>query len=132
MTGKTIAMVSRRSALTGSALFILLACAASAGDARAAEPVFVLTIANGRVPANMRRIRVKQGDVVKLQWSTDRATTVHLHGYDIEQQVVPGAIAEMKFTARAAGRFAVEPHLAKMPSGSHAHGDVLVTIEVYP
>jgi hypothetical protein len=38
----------------------------------------------------------------------------------------------MAFTARATGRFTVEPHLAKTPSGGHEHGDILVTIEVYP
>jgi hypothetical protein len=38
----------------------------------------------------------------------------------------------MTFTARATGRFTVEPHLGRNPSGGHTHGDVLVTIEVYP
>ena len=86
----------------------------------------------GRVPESMRRIRVKQNDVVKLQWSTDKAMSLHLHGYDIEKAVAPGAVTEMTFTARATGRFAVAPHLAAQPGGGHAHGDVLVTIEVYP
>ena len=58
--------------------------------------------------------------------------SVHLHGYDIEKEITPGAVSEMMFTARATGRFTVEPHLAKEPAGGHAHGDVLVTIEVYP
>ncbi len=49
----------------------VIADACSAG--RAAEVTFVLRIANGRVPENMRRIRVKQNDVVKLQWSTRHA-----------------------------------------------------------
>ena len=98
----------------------------------AAEVTYVLAIANGRVPANMRLIRVKQNDVVKLQWRTDKPISVHLHGYDIEQEIKPGAVTEMTFTARATGRFTVEPHVGKTPSGGHAHGDVLVTIEVYP
>ena len=58
--------------------------------------------------------------------------TIHLHGYDIEKEIVPGATTEMAFTARATGRFTIEPHLAKAPSGGHEHGDILVTIEVYP
>jgi len=45
--------------------------------------------ANGRVPDNMRLIRVKQNDVVKLEWRTDKPLTVHLHGYDIEQELQP-------------------------------------------
>ncbi len=80
----------------------------------------------------MRLIRVKQNDVVKLEWSTDKPITVHLHGYDIEREIKPGAVTEMTFTARATGRFPVEPHIGRTPSGGHAHGDTLVTIEVYP
>jgi hypothetical protein len=99
--------------------------------AGAAEVAFALRIENGHVPENMRLIRVKRNDVVKLQWSADRPMTIHLHGYDIEKQVVPGTITEMTFTARATGRFTVEPHLGT-ESSAHAHGDVLVTIEVYP
>ena len=100
--------------------------------ADAAEVTYTLTVANGRVPDNMRLIRVKQNDVVKLEWRTDKPISVHLHGYDIEQELKPGATTEMTFTARATGRFTVEPHIGKTPSGGHAHGDVLVTIEVYP
>ncbi len=96
--------------------------------AGAAEVTFELRIENGRVPENMRRIRVKQHDVVKLRWSTDRPMTVHLHGYDIESRLAPGTVSEMTFTARATGRFTIEPHL-QSPGG---HGAVLVTIEVHP
>ena len=100
--------------------------------ADAAEVTYALTIANGRVPDNMRLIRVKQNDAVKLEWRTDKPLTVHLHGYDIEQELKPGTVTDMTFTARATGRFTVEPHIGRTPSGGHAHGDVLVTIEVYP
>src|SRR5262245_55266405 len=100
--------------------------------ADAAEVIYALTITNGRVADNMRLIRVKQNDVVKLEWSTDKPMTVHLHGYDVEQELKPGTVTHMSFTARATGRFTIEPHIGKTPSGGHAHGDVLVTIEVYP
>ncbi len=112
-------------------LALSLSCALTAA-ANAAEVTYALTIANGRVPDNMRLIRVKQNDVVKLEWRTDKPLTVHLHGYDIEQELQPGTVTEMTFTARATGRFTVEPHIGRTPSGGHAHGDVLVTIEVYP
>lgn len=111
------------------ALSVLGAISLVAG---AAEVTYTLAVANGRLPENTRLIRVKQNDVVKLEWSTDKPMTVHLHGYDIEKDIRPGATTEMMFVARATGRFPVEPHLGKTPSGGHAHGDVLVTIEVYP
>jgi hypothetical protein len=115
-------------------VLVLALCLSSAIStaAGAAEVTYVLAIANGRVPDNMRRIRVKQNDTVKLEWSTDKPISVHLHGYDIEQDIKPGAVSEMTFVARATGRFTVEPHIGKTQSGGHAHGDVLVTIEVYP
>jgi hypothetical protein len=115
-----------RSTLAAGALALALGTAAGA-----AEVTFVLRVENGRLPANMRLIRVKQNDVVKLRWSTDKPMSVHLHGYDIEQKIAPGTVSEMTFTARATGRFTIEPHLAGQ-SGGHAHGDVLVTIEVHP
>ena len=117
----------------------IIACAAAALDiaavapaANAAEVTFDLRIENGRVPESMRLIRVRPNDIVKLQWTADRPLTIHLHGYDIEKEIAPGATTGMTFTARATGRFTVEPHLSRSPSGGHPHGDVLVTIEVYP
>ena len=88
---------------------------------------------HGQVAQNMRLIRVKQRDVVKLRWGTDQPLTLHLHGYDIEQKVEAGTIAEMKFTARATGRFPVHLHDARERAGSHSHHEPpLVLIEVYP
>jgi len=125
---RSAAMSCIRSALAASALTLGVAI----GAAYAAEVSYVLALANGRVPDNMRLIRIKQNDVVKLEWSTDKPISIHLHGYDIEQDVKPGTVTEMSFTARATGRFTIEPHVGKTPSGGHTHGDVLVTIEVYP
>jgi hypothetical protein len=125
-------MIALRCALAG---LLVLSCGPSQwffAPASAAELTFTLPISNGRLPENLRLIRVHKDDVVKLRWSADKPMSLHLHGYDIEKQVVPGGVTEMSFTARATGRFSVEPHLEQLPSGGHAHGDVLVTIEVYP
>ena len=113
-------------------LALSLAGVVIGAGAEAAELTFVLRIEQGRVPQNMRLIRVKQGDVVKLQWSAERRTAIHLHGYDIDKTVEPDAVTDMTFTARATGRFTIEPHVGRQPSGGHAHGAVLVTIEVLP
>ena len=113
------------------ALSLALAPGIAVTDAKADEVTFDLRIASGRVPANMRLIRVKQDDVVKLRWSSDRPIALHLHGYDIEQNVGPGAVAEMTFTARATGRFPVQEHKPQT-SGGHSHGASIVQIEVLP
>jgi hypothetical protein len=105
---------------------------AHVGEAQRTESVFELRIEKGRVAPNMRRIRVRQGDAVRLRWTSDRPITLHLHGYDIETKVEPGAIAEMTFTARAAGRFPVEEH-RRDARGAHSHGEApIVQIEVHP
>jgi hypothetical protein len=111
-------------------LFVIACCAAGTA-ACADELTFELRLEAGRVPEDMRRIRVKQGDVVRLRWSSDRPIALHLHGYDIEQKVEPGAVAEMRFTARATGRFAVEEHTPAKAGGS-SHGEPIVRIEVHP
>jgi hypothetical protein len=108
------------------------ALAPSAG-AQAAELTFDLKIEHGKVAQNMRLIRVKQLDVVKLRWGTDQPLTLHLHGYDIEQKVEADTIAEMKFTARATGRFPIHLHDARDRAGSPSHHEPpLVLVEVYP
>ena len=111
----------------------LLMVASSLGisSAKADEVTFDLQIARGHVPTNMRLIRVRQGDIVKLRWRTDQPTVLHLHGYDVESKVEPGSIAEMTFTARATGRFSVEEHKPRT-SGGHTHGAAIVRIEVHP
>ena len=111
----------------------LLLLMAGFGDtaARANEVNFDLKIDQGRVPPNMRIIRVKQGDAVKLRWTSDRLVVLHLHGYDIEQTVQPGAVAEMTFTARAAGRFAILRGVPRL-GGGHSHEAPIVTLGVRP
>lgn len=116
---------------TCAALLFLL-CAIAPQGAEAADVVFDLSIEKGRVAQKMRLIRVMQGDNVRLRWTSDRPIVVHLHGYDIEKRVVPGAVVEMTFTAHAAGRFGVEEHKPNA-RGGHSHGEAsLVRIEVRP
>jgi len=101
--------------------------------AKAAEVTFVMRIENGRVPETMRLIRVKQGDAVKLRWSSDRRMLLHMHGYDIEKEVEPGSITDLTFTARAEGRFPIHVHASAAHPGNPGHEEApLVTIEVYP
>ena len=113
------------------ALSLVLAPNVAVTGARADELIFELRIERGQLPTNKRLIRVKQGDVVKLRWSSDRPIALHLHGYDIERKIEPGVIAEMTFTARATGRFPVQEHQARSSSG-HTHGAPIVQVEVLP
>jgi len=113
------------------ALALLLITTATA--VLAAELTFDIKIERGRVPDTMRRIRVNEGDVVKLRWTSDQPIVLHLHGYDIEKRIPPGVIIELAFTAYATGRFPIHVHAQGAGAGGNAHEDApLAIIEVYP
>lgn len=125
-------MTARSNQLMRCTILLPLVGLVTLAFAQSSELVFDLRIERGRVPQSMRVIRAKQGDAVKLRWTSDRPIMLHLHGYDIEVKVEPGAVAEMAFLARATGRFPVEEHKPN-PQGGHLHGEAaLVRIEVRP
>ena len=127
-------MCRRSAGLTLGLLILVLSLSVPLAILRAQtkELTFDLKVERGTVPPKMQLIRVKQGDLVKLRWTSDRPMTLHLHGYDIERKIVPGTVAEMAFTANATGRFPVEEHKPD-EHGGHSHGEApLVRIEVYP
>jgi FtsP/CotA-like multicopper oxidase with cupredoxin domain len=89
-----------------------------------------LAIEHGKVNVKDQTIRVGQGDVVELRWSSDVKHILHLHGYDIEAEVRPGSPVTMRFVAFATGRFPVEIH---GDSHGSSHGEaVLLYLEVRP
>ena len=99
----------------------------------AAELTFDIKIERGRVPDTKQLIRVNEGDVVKLRWTSDQPLILHLHGYDIEKRIAAGAVTVLAFTAYATGRFPIHVHAQGTAVGGHAHEDApLAIIEVYP
>ena len=58
-------------------------------------------------------IDVCKGQQVTLEVTTERAATIHLHGYDVEApevEVQPGDTATFKFKATRPGQFIIELH----------------------
>jgi hypothetical protein len=81
------------------------------GGSVLAEPrIFALALKDGRLPDSQRLVKVAQNDEVTLTWTTDRACTLHVHGYDLEAKLVPQTAVQLRFTARATGRFPMEIH----------------------
>jgi ABC-type glycerol-3-phosphate transport system substrate-binding protein len=72
--------------------------------------VITVKVVKGRPTGGIQRPTVDKGDKVVLVVRTDSGEAVHLHGYDIEKDVVPGKAVRMPFTANIAGRFEVELH----------------------
>jgi FtsP/CotA-like multicopper oxidase with cupredoxin domain len=90
------------------ALVVILTVLAS--DSMAESRFIALSIRGGALPADQRLIRVRQGDEVTLQWTTDKKATIHVHGYDIETALTPDTPVTIRFSARATGRFPIEVH----------------------
>ncbi len=114
------------------ALIPAIAVAATASGAAAQERVFDLHVVGGRLEGGQRTIRVEQQAAVRLRWTTTTPVELHLHGYDIALTLVPGAVAEMAITARAAGRFPIHVHAAGTAAGGHHHAAPLAYLEVRP
>jgi hypothetical protein len=111
-------------------LALLFAAALAPSLACAAERTFDFRVVHGVVPANARHVRVDEGDVVTLRFTSDQPLTLHLHGYELEWRVQPGREQSVTFTARLTGRFPVHAHDA---GGAGAHAEAaLVYVEVYP
>jgi hypothetical protein len=108
--------------IIGYLLVLLAGCAPS----EPVEQTFDFRIERGSVAEQMQVVRVKQGDFVRLRWRTDKPITLHLHGYDIEKKVEPGAITEFAFKAYATGRYPINSH------GQSHDESTLVYVEVYP
>ena len=85
--------------------------------------VIMVNVVKGVPQGGIQRPSVKKGDKVVLVVRTDSGEAVHLHGYNIEKEVVPGKAVRLPFTANIAGRFEVELH----PTDA-----LLAVIEVQP
>ena len=101
--------------------------AASSAQTRSEETRrFDLRIENKRLVNDLKVIQVRRGDAVEINWTVDRRTLLHLHGYDLETAVDANAPRTMSFRAHASGRFPIETH---GEGGRHA---VLIYLEVHP
>jgi FtsP/CotA-like multicopper oxidase with cupredoxin domain len=89
-------------------LFLTFTAGFSPGQAQDLAHNFDVTIAKGK--AAPRVLKAKKGDRVTIRVRTDRAMTLHLHGYDLEIAVPAGGVEAMTFLAEATGRYPVAEH----------------------
>jgi hypothetical protein len=113
----------------------VLLCFFVAAIAVAADPpqkTFSLTLSRGAVPKEQRLLRVDKGDLVHIRLTTDAPGEVHIHGYRLETKVTPGSASDLRFTARATGRYRIEWHPAGEASKGNHHEPPLARLEVRP
>jgi len=93
------------------------------------DQVIEMHIEDREIIAPEQATQITKGDVIELRWTSEEAVALHLHGYDIEVEIIAGEPASMVFEAHATGRFPVTVH----GWGNEGHGhDALTYIEVYP
>lgn len=85
--------------------------------------IFEIRMRDGKVVSGSTVLEAHEGDEIILKIVTDRSDEVHLHGYDLHADLVPGETTTLAFTATRTGRFGMELHR------SH---DELGALEVYP
>jgi len=96
---------------------------AAVAEAPITGPNARITIVDGWRASGPEIIRFSQGDTVNLEFTSNQADELHLHGYDITLQLAPNQSANLIFTAEHTGRFGYELHKADREIG---------VIEVYP
>lgn len=77
-------------------------------------------ITDGRAEPPLQRITVEQGATVRIVVTGDAPDEIHLHGYDLEAELVPGDPAVIEFVADRDGQFELETH------GNHDTGALVL------
>ncbi len=81
------------------------------GDAPTPEPKpgsEEIVVRDGEPVGGVRTISVKAGEQVRLAVISDAPDEVHVHGYDVTEDVAPGQTARLRFPADLEGVFEVE------------------------
>jgi FtsP/CotA-like multicopper oxidase with cupredoxin domain len=93
--------------------------APTTGEASTTTAGFAGTLIEAKVTGSEvetaeRRVRVDRGAKVRIRVEADRSEEVHVHGYDLSEDVAPGKPAVIDFTADAPGVFEVELEQARL------------------
>ncbi len=94
---------------------LLLLKAAACGGGGPEELEIPVKLEHGKL--SPETIRVKQDDMVTLKIEAEEPGELHLHGYDIEKEVVAGELVDFYFVAETTGRYQITFH-----AGGGTHG----------
>ena len=117
--GITVAMLLgiRTGLVTVGLIALVLLTAVACGSGAKAQSEAVTEAVTEAIQVRFDRekispdtIQVTHGDMVKIMIESIEPGQLHFHGYDIEVDVVPGALAEVSFEARVTGTFKITLH----------------------
>ena len=91
------------------------ASVSSAVPSDSAQKTISLTVSGGKVTGDTGRVDVPLGARVRITVTSDVADEIHVHLYDLTQQVGAGSSASVEFVADKPGVVAVELHESKLP-----------------
>ncbi len=80
------------------------------------ERIYDVAIESGTM--NPGEISVEEGDFVTLRLTSESPVEVHVHGYDLEGDVLPGEETDLSFEAYTTGRFEIEDHETEAQLGT--------------
>ncbi len=80
------------------------------------ERIYDVAIEDGAMSPN--EISVEEGDFVALRLTSETPVEVHVHGYDVEEDVLPGEETVLSLEADATGRFEIEDHETEAQLGT--------------
>lgn len=69
-----------------------------------------IAIVGGEVRGGEREIKVEKGEIARIEVRSDAPDEIHLHGYDVSEDVAPGEPARFRVEATAEGIFELEAH----------------------
>ncbi|MFE6847787.1 hypothetical protein [Streptomyces sp. NPDC057686] len=79
-----------------------------------ADRTVILTVRDGKVTPAPSRTELRRGERIALRVTSDRADTLHVHGYDKELALPAGQEATLVLTADRTGLFEVETHESRL------------------
>lgn len=79
-----------------------------------ADRTVTITVRDGKVSPAPARTELRRGERVALRVTSDRADTLHVHGYDKELALPAGQEATLILTADRTGLFEVETHESRL------------------
>jgi FtsP/CotA-like multicopper oxidase with cupredoxin domain len=72
-----------------------------------------IRVRGGSVVGGVQRVQATKGDTVRIVVTSDAPDEIHLHGYDVYEDVAPGKPARFVFRADIEGIFEIESHVAE-------------------